>query len=257
LVKGNGDPICLVDNKYAIEPTYTQVITFLKNDTTDTIPYTSTFVCADYAEAVHNNAEASGIKAAYVSIDFEVGVGHAINMFNTTDLGPVHVDCTGGGKQVAVPAHAGAGPHSQDKIAYVTIGKEYGSISLDLAESTEYSFYEQYVADWDNWQARIADYNAKMAIYNERIAEYNEALDAYNRAIGGRTEVPEPKYSMLMRMKRELDTLRFTLQLDTLSSELAAEKAALEALEQRLGTYRWTPLGIVREIHVFWGYEPS
>lgn len=257
LVKGNGDPVCLIDNKYAIEPTYDQVVTFLKNDITDTIPYTSTFVCTDYAEAVHNNAEASGIMAAYVSIDFEVGVGHAINMFNTTDLGPVYIDCTGGGRQVAVPVYSGTNPGSQDKIAYFTVGEEYGSISLDLAKSTDYSFYEQYVADWDSWQARIAEYNDKMAIYNERITEYNEALAAYNRALGGRTKVPEPEYSILMAMKQDLDALRFTLQLDVLSSELAAEEAALKALEQRLGNYRWTPLGIVRDTHIFWGYEPN
>ncbi len=79
----------------AKDPSYEELKTFLKADLTDSIPYNDSFVCSDCAEAVHNNAEKSGIRAAFVSVDFyEREKGHACNAFNTTDKGLVFVDCT-------------------------------------------------------------------------------------------------------------------------------------------------------------------
>ena len=61
----------LENNVSAKDPSYKELIQFLKTDQTDTIPYYyDSFVCADFAEAVHNNAEKSGIKAGYVGVDF-------------------------------------------------------------------------------------------------------------------------------------------------------------------------------------------
>lgn len=80
----------------AKDPSYEELKAFLKADLTDSVPYdVDSFVCSDYAEAVHNNAEKSGIKAAYVSVYFyERDKGHACNAFSTTDKGMVFVDCT-------------------------------------------------------------------------------------------------------------------------------------------------------------------
>lgn len=93
----NGEPIKLVNNPNSTDPTYQEMITFLKSDKTDEIEYDpNSFVCGDFAEAIHNNAEATGIKAAWVSIDFiDYTEGHACNAFNTTDRGLIFVDCTG------------------------------------------------------------------------------------------------------------------------------------------------------------------
>lgn len=93
----DGHRITLANNVSARDPSYEELKTFLKADLTDQILYNySSFVCADYAETVHNNAEKSGIKAGFVSINFnEINVGHACNVFNTTDEGLVFVDCTG------------------------------------------------------------------------------------------------------------------------------------------------------------------
>lgn len=96
-VGADGHRITLANNVSARDPSYEELKTFLKADKTDQIPYNySSFVCADFAETVHNNAEKAGIKAGFVTINFnEINDGHACNVFNTTDNGLVFVDCTG------------------------------------------------------------------------------------------------------------------------------------------------------------------
>ena len=94
----------LDNNCDAKDVSYSELISFILMDDTDKMCYNySSFVCADYAEMLHNNAEAAGIKAAYVSItapgvaqDGTVFGGHALNAFNTTDKGLIYIDCTGG-----------------------------------------------------------------------------------------------------------------------------------------------------------------
>jgi len=112
-VGANGHLITLVNNESAVDPSYEQLVEFIKEDNTNEIPYSRTsFVCSDAAERVHNNAEAMGIRAAWVYIDFTnesatlnpttnaLVVGHACNLFNTTDKGLIAVDCTGGSATV-------------------------------------------------------------------------------------------------------------------------------------------------------------
>ena len=100
LVGGDGEPIGLINNPNATNPTYAELKAFVEEDTTDTNDYLEHprigYVCADFAEDVHNNAEAAGIRAASVSVDFEEGgEGHALNAFDTIDRGLVYIDCTG------------------------------------------------------------------------------------------------------------------------------------------------------------------
>lgn len=118
IVGADGNKIVLVNNENAIDPSYEELKMFLKTDRTDTIPYDyDSFVCADFAEAVHNNAEKSGIKAGFVNIDFnEINDGHACNVFNTTDRGLVFVDCV---------SPIGNNLENNDKIANMEIGKKY------------------------------------------------------------------------------------------------------------------------------------
>jgi hypothetical protein len=86
----------LVENPDAKNPTYDELLKFLKADTTDMNRYLlDYYVCTNFAETVHNNAEASGIRTAMVFIRFTEGPGHAINAFLTTDKGLVYIDCTG------------------------------------------------------------------------------------------------------------------------------------------------------------------
>lgn len=97
LVGADWEPIILVNNPQASNPTWNELKSFLLQDTTDEVKYDlDTFVCADFAEMLHNNAETAGIRAAYVCIDFAYELwGHALNAFETTDRGLVFIDCTG------------------------------------------------------------------------------------------------------------------------------------------------------------------
>jgi len=119
-VGADGQKISLINYKNASDPTYTKLVEFIKADKTDERLYSSKYVCSDFAETVHNNAEATGIKAAWVSIDFKKGIGHACNAFNTTDKGLVFIDCTGS-------SHKSAG---WDTTVKLTVGKKYKPNSL-------------------------------------------------------------------------------------------------------------------------------
>jgi hypothetical protein len=123
LVGADGHWITLCNNPNAKNPTWDQLKTFLAEDKTDEHPYDlSTFVCADFAEMLHNNAEAASIRAAYVCVwlgpcsYFPSGNGHCLNAFETTDQGVVYIDCTGA---------LGSGPGNCDKIVDVSVGKHY------------------------------------------------------------------------------------------------------------------------------------
>lgn len=117
-VGATGKPIELINNPNSTDPTYQDMLKFLRSDKTDEIEYDpDSFMCGDFAEEVHNNAEAAGIKAAWVSIDFKGYItGHACNAFNTTDRGLVFVDCTG-----IYPYE----PGNRDCIVDMEIGKTY------------------------------------------------------------------------------------------------------------------------------------
>jgi hypothetical protein len=86
----------LVNNPEAVNPTYAQVTAFVRADVTDSYRYVANYyMCGNFAETVHNHAEAAGIRTAVVFIQFEHGMGHAINAFLTTDRGLVYIDSTG------------------------------------------------------------------------------------------------------------------------------------------------------------------
>jgi hypothetical protein len=108
----------LVNNPDAVNPTYAELLDFLRADVTDLYRYVyNYYMCGNFAETVHNNAEAAGIRAAVVFIQYSEGQGHAINAFVTTDKGLVYIDCTGSERQ---------GPSSLDSIVNnMRIGTAY------------------------------------------------------------------------------------------------------------------------------------
>lgn len=117
-VGGDGHNIVLRNNDDAKDPTYNELVDFILRDNTDKRTYSpGSFVCADFAETVHNNAEAQGIKAGWVTIDFvEDSRGHVCNVFNTTDRGLVFIDCTS-----SYPPSGG----DWDSTVNLEIGSEY------------------------------------------------------------------------------------------------------------------------------------
>ena len=86
---------------------------------------------------LHNNAEANGIKSAFVAVLFsDTGTGHTLNAFNTTDKELVYVDCTGitGEESLRKWWYRESYATELDKIAYLQKGKEYGLLSIDISK---------------------------------------------------------------------------------------------------------------------------
>jgi len=219
LVGGNGEPIVLVSNADAKNPTLTQLLDFIRSDQTDKIPYTSTFVCADFAETLYNNAESQGIKAAYIVLH---GVAHALNAFQTTDAGLIFIDCTGKSESslktyvtIIVPSTGTktktfSETSSWDKVAYIQEGQPLGYISLDAAANNyglSYSGYEKWKNDRKLFQTE---------------------LDSYNGQVGGRLVVPEEEYN-----------------------QLQIELQQINLLGEQLGGF-WDMNGVVQSYLTFW-----
>jgi ribosomal protein L37AE/L43A len=143
LVGADGHRITLIENSSAVDVTWVELTSFLALDDTDKQTYSfSSFVCADFAEMLHNNAEAAGIRAAYVTIElgpnsyYSMSGGHALNAFQTTDLGLVYIDCT---------APIGDYGGSADKVAHLEVGKEY--IPEDIFPSGGWSWLSMGVVE--------------------------------------------------------------------------------------------------------------
>ncbi len=225
--KGNLGLLRLNNTTTANNPSWQQLISFLLADPTDGKYYSASFDCVDFAEMLHNNAEAAGIKAAFVAVDFENdSTGHALNAFRTTDKGLVYVDCTGKGLQTTSETLRMLDNQQRtvesDKIAFVVKDKEYGLISLEQDTPIDYASYEKMKADWDS-------YDQKLESYNQEIAEYNKEISGKTYYIGTTQWSRIKKWeTTLEEQERVLDSLR----------------AQLEDL--------WKPMGIVESIKIYW-----
>ena len=111
----------LEDNPQSVNSTWADVKEFLYEDQTDEHPYVvNVYDCSEFSRDVHNNAEAAGIRAAEVHIEWSDGsVGHALNAFLTSDLGLVFTDSTG----------------SPDLVARIEAGKKYRGVELPRVNS--------------------------------------------------------------------------------------------------------------------------
>ena len=245
---GDGEPIVLVNNPDATNPTYAELVAFIIEDTTNTNDYVKggpeAYVCADFAEEVHNNAETAGIRAAWVSIDFQGDEeGHACNAFETVDKGLVYIDCTGELEkrwlgysyihqvsfelwlyEKSIPDSAKL--TEWDTVAYVEVGKEYGLIGINEAKSLEYDFHLEYTQKWQEYEIKLETYNRE--------------VEQYNQEISGKVYVEGS--SELARI-------------EAWAAELDKQKQILDSLEEELGYY-WYELpdgtSIVEDIHIHW-----
>jgi len=290
LVGGDGEPIELIDNPSATNPTYAELVAFIEADATDTNTYLTggprDYVCSDFAGDVHNNAEAAGIRAAWVSIDIEgEDEGHALNAFETTDKGLVYIDCTGGERfvfwpnldrylKIEIPSFLVTEPEptSWDKVAYVEIGKEYGSIPLDQAESPSYSFYEEYERKQQEYEELLSDYNDEVALYNQAVAsyenasygipspeapdisEYGTSLEETRRLYAAMTKwITEMEAWKAGREDWETEMEAQWAELTEWEARLQEKRQLIDELAEGLGALRFQPLGIVEDINIYWG----
>ena len=220
-----GVNIQLVDNDTAKDVTWDYLMQFILEDLTDESPYVQDLqMCGSFAETLHNNAEAAGIRASWVSIDI-LGeeIGHALNAFVTTDRGLVFVDCTGEDSSSVVAVGVEAGACDYDKAAYVQVGKPYGLVSIEFAESASYAFYEQYETAWKTY---VSDLDA-----------YNALVDEYNALVEGRTLVAGSADAR--KAKR-------------LYSDIQSGRVDLEIQQEVLGQCQWNSIGVVERIEVYW-----
>ena len=73
-------------------PTHKEMREFLARDKTDSNPFViGEYVCSDFAAQLNNNAEADGIRVAYVRIRSKEW-GHAVVAFETVDRGLIFIE---------------------------------------------------------------------------------------------------------------------------------------------------------------------
>jgi hypothetical protein len=293
-VGGDGEPIELINNLNVTNPTFAELIAFVKEDPTDEHYYATDvdvyvgaaevpYVCSDFAEDVHNNAEAAGIRTAWVSIDFEGDdEGHALNAFETTDRGLVYIDCTGQGllslllSYDVVKTEQGislveTNPTNWDKVAYVEIGKEYGVIDIAKASSLSYSFYEECEQKWQEYTTLVSDYNDEVTQFNQEVSEYEDAsygipppeapdIGEYGTSL----EETRRLYEALAEWETEMEAWKagredWETEMEAQWVELTDWRARLEErgdvinqLGEELGDFWFEPLGIVENIYAHW-----
>jgi hypothetical protein len=109
----DGHDIILQNNPHARDSTSEQIYNFVRKDDTNSLTYNHSFQCGDFAKSLHDNSEAAGIKAGWVSIQFENNeINHACDVFNTTDRGLVFIDCVNGDTSVDLAEGKEYVPHS-------------------------------------------------------------------------------------------------------------------------------------------------
>jgi hypothetical protein len=155
-----GEFIILINNMDAQNPTYSELLSFLKSDNTDEFPYQYTIsvvgfyygeaedridldnikdiidgvaqpspprVCADFAERLHNNAEKAGIRCGYVSLDMS-GYTDPYNFGIASDAGHacnVFETTDKGLVYIDCTGTSGMGPENQDTIVNIQVGAQY------------------------------------------------------------------------------------------------------------------------------------
>jgi len=74
-------------------PTYSELMDFLKEDTTDDNEYVEgRYTCIDFVADLNKNAEAEGFRAAYVYIEYPGDRAHSVAAFETVDKGLVFIE---------------------------------------------------------------------------------------------------------------------------------------------------------------------
>jgi hypothetical protein len=74
-------------------PTYNEALSFIAADKTDRNKYVSgKYTCVNFAADFKHNAMAKGYRCAFVILEFQGGLGHAVNAFYTVDAGLIYVE---------------------------------------------------------------------------------------------------------------------------------------------------------------------
>lgn len=177
----SGKGLRLVNQDKVHNPTWQELKSFIIKDKTDTLLYNKqNMICGDFATMLHNNAELDGIRCGAVAIMFlGENIGHAINVFYTTDYGYIYIDCQGSSQK----SEDGC---SNDTVAFVQKGKELGYIHIAHVTSFSYDSYAEYRNSYneysDDIDACIIDMNNYIA-YLKGTTYNSSYADAWSRRI--------------------------------------------------------------------------
>ena len=206
LVMSNGKPARLKNNPAARNRPLAEVLAFVAQDRTNRSHYVNgRFMCTEYAVALHDRAEAAGIRCALVSLSFTQGVGHALNAFQTTDRGLIYIDCTGGSTTDAEDLY--------DTFGYIEIGKPYGRLHVSLGSRwpSNYKKYEEAAAIFRNlnaWDRELAreiesiQLNAKSLEARAKTADRRTVASLKKSAEALQQRVD--KYNQLLEYRNEI-----------------------------------------------------
>jgi hypothetical protein len=230
----DGKAIILTNNATAADPTFDELMAFILADTTDTLEYIvsgpGAFVCADFAEAVHNNAEAAGIRAAWVGLSFEgLKEGHALNAFETSDKGLVYIDCTNSGGI----KREGEKSRSRDTIAYIEPGKKYGVLTIERVLAAKFEYYSFEYTFYTDCEEEWREYEAQLKAFNEEVTRYNRESVSQVLVFGS------PEAQKMLLWKQQLLAAQRTL-------ENMQEKTGGRWLESEYSSYP------VKSVNIHW-----
>ncbi len=93
-----GNPIYIRNNKSAHDPTFEELVQFLREEDTDRMTYNiDSFNMGNYVSRLHDNAESKGIRAGVVKFSGETITPdtYAGNMFLIKNTGTIYVDSSG------------------------------------------------------------------------------------------------------------------------------------------------------------------
>lgn len=126
MVGADNHYIVLRNNPTALNPAWADLKAFLQADQTDRQSYVNgKFTCGDFAEMLHNNAEAAGIRTAIVALELKPAglaegvINHSANAFETTDRGMVYIDVTSSSQGFFA-----------DKVVNLIVGNEYQPVAV-------------------------------------------------------------------------------------------------------------------------------
>lgn len=227
----------LVDNANAHDPSWAELKSFLERDPTDQEIYNAlTHACGVFAEELQNNAEAKGIRAAYVDIGFAgQSDHHAINAFRTTDYGLVYIDDTGPGYQVAMPGRDA--PASYDKICFVHEGEQYRCLGIGgVSPSCGSGCYASSSQQLTRYNSEAGSYNSQLQAYDLDVSRFNQEVSTHTYTIG------TPEWDQINA--RETDLRQRGEALTRTKDQLLEMKKALVDV--------FDPLGTVGTVEVYW-----
>ena len=219
--------------------TYANLMQFLQSDHTEDRLYVEpSYTCSDFAVALHNNAESQGIRCGIVNVQFAgQSVGHAFDVFPTTDKGLIYIDATG-----VNATQLGENISPSKAAVYLVNGSEFGEIALNQTEGNfSYAFYQDRMSKIDAYKAELSAWDANFSLFNkdfdawkdaetdlyyktknysadlkncnDQLTSYNAQMDAYNAAVRQYSEgddsvaiPPEPAGGdQLREWKNQLD----------------------------------------------------